>query len=55
MKNNKIKLSIAPTYNEEKNIKRFLDNFKDIGDEIIIVDGHSSDKTIRNCSKNTIK
>lgn len=34
------------TFNEEKNIKRFLDNFKDIGDEIIIVDGKSSDKTI---------
>ena len=34
------------TFNEEKNIKRFLDNYKDIGDEIIIVDGKSSDKTI---------
>jgi len=34
------------TFNEEKNIKRFLDNYRDIGDEIIIVDGHSSDKTV---------
>lgn len=52
MKNNKIKLSIAlATYNEEKNIKRFLESFKDIGDEIIIVDGNSTDKTIEIAQK----
>ena len=39
------------TFNEENNIKRFLDNFKDIGDEIIIVDGHSSDKTVEIAKK----
>jgi glycosyltransferase involved in cell wall biosynthesis len=52
MKNNKIKLSIAlATYNEESNIKKFLENFSDIGDEIIIVDGQSSDNTVKIAQK----
>lgn len=42
----KIKLSIAlATFNEESNIGACLESIKSIADEIIIVDGSSSDKT----------
>lgn len=41
------KLSVVlATYNEEKNIGACLKAIKDIADEIIIVDGTSSDKTV---------
>ncbi len=40
------KLTVAlATFNEEENIKRCLDSVKNIADEIVIVDGFSSDKT----------
>lgn len=43
---NKIKLSVAlATYNEEENIGRCLEAVEDIADEIILVDGSSTDKT----------
>lgn len=42
---NKLSVAIA-TYNEEKNIGDCLDSIKDIADEIIIVDGTSSDRTV---------
>jgi glycosyltransferase involved in cell wall biosynthesis len=42
----KIKLSVAiATYNEEKNISRCLKAIKGIADQIIVVDGSSTDKT----------
>lgn len=41
------KLSVAiATYNEELNIGKCLESVKDIADEIVIVDGSSTDKTI---------
>src|SRR5690606_8942268 len=33
------------TFNEEQNIKRCLDSVKNLADEIIVVDGESTDKT----------
>ncbi|RUM46381.1 MAG: glycosyltransferase family 2 protein [Hydrogenothermus sp.] len=43
----KLPLSIAIiTYNEEENLPRTLDAIKDIAEEIIIVDSHSTDKTV---------
>lgn len=39
------------TYNEEDNIKRFLDAVNDIADEIIVVDSYSKDKTKERCSE----
>ncbi|MDQ0477909.1 MULTISPECIES: glycosyltransferase family 2 protein [Chryseobacterium] len=39
------------TYNEEENIKRFLDSVNDIADEIIVVDSYSKDKTKERCSE----
>lgn len=40
-------LSVAiATFNEEKNLPACLDSIKDIADEIVIVDGSSSDKTV---------
>ncbi|MFA5070492.1 MAG: glycosyltransferase family 2 protein [Patescibacteria group bacterium] len=36
---------IVPTKNEEKNIKEILDKAKKFGEEILVVDGHSTDKT----------
>lgn len=40
-------LSVAiATYNEENNIKRCLDSLIDLADEIIIVDGDSTDNTV---------
>lgn len=42
----KIKLSVAiATHNEEENIGRCLEAVEDIADEIIVVDGNSTDKT----------
>jgi len=42
----KKKLSIVlATYNEEENIKNCLNSVKDLADEIIVVDGSSTDKT----------
>lgn len=36
---------VLATYNEEKNIAKCLTSIKDLADEIIVVDGNSSDKT----------
>lgn len=46
----KVKLSVVIiTYNEEKNIGRCLDSLKDVADEIIVVDSHSTDRTREIC------
>lgn len=43
----KMKLSIAlAVYNEEKNLASCLESVRDIADEIVIVDGNSTDKTL---------
>lgn len=39
------------TYNEEGNIKECLDSVKDWVDEMIVVDGHSQDKTVEIAKK----
>lgn len=40
-------LSVAIiTFNEEENLRRTLASVKDIADEIIVVDSHSSDRTV---------
>jgi glycosyltransferase involved in cell wall biosynthesis len=41
----KVSVTLA-TYNEEQNIERCLDAVKSFADEIIVVDGESSDKTV---------
>lgn len=44
---NIVKLSVAiATFNEEKNIGACLESVKDIAQEIVIVDGSSTDKTV---------
>lgn len=48
----KIKLSVVlATYNEEANIGRCLEAVKGIADEIIVVDGSSTDKTVQIAKK----
>ena len=42
---------VLATYNEEKNLPSCLDSIKDLADEIIIVDGTSSDKTVEIAKK----
>ena len=37
---------VLASYNEEENLARCLDSVKSIADEIIVVDGGSSDKTV---------
>lgn len=44
MKKNKLSIVLA-TYNEEKNIRDCLQSIKDLADEIVVVDGSSTDKT----------
>jgi glycosyltransferase involved in cell wall biosynthesis len=47
MEENKIALSVAlAVYNEESNLAACLDTIKDIAQEIVIVDGSSTDKTV---------
>ena len=42
---------VLATYNEEKNLPSCLDSVKDLADEIIIVDGSSTDKTVEIAKK----
>jgi len=42
---------VLATYNEEKNLARCLDSIKDLADEIIVVDGESSDQTAQIAKK----
>lgn len=42
---------VLATYNEEKNLAACLESLKDIADEIIIVDGSSTDKTVEIAKK----
>jgi len=43
-----MKISIAlATFNEEKNLKNCLESIKDLAGEIVVVDGGSSDKTVK--------
>lgn len=45
-----MKLSVVIiTFNEERNIKMCLDSVKEIADEIIVLDSHSTDKTPEIC------
>ena len=46
---------VLATFNEEKNLPSCLDSFKDIADEIVIVDGKSSDKTVEIAKKYNAK
>lgn len=49
---NRIKLSVVlATYNEERNIGRCLEAVKNLADEIIIVDGKSTDDTVKIAKK----
>jgi glycosyltransferase involved in cell wall biosynthesis len=44
----KIKLSVAlATFNEERNLEECLKSVKEIADEIVVVDGSSSDETVK--------
>lgn len=54
MKNMKVSV-VVNTYNEEKNIKRCLESVKTFADEIIVVDMHSSDRTIEIAKKQGAK
>ncbi|MGB9911225.1 MAG: glycosyltransferase family 2 protein [Microgenomates group bacterium] len=48
----KIKLSVAlATFNEENNLTDCLNSIKDLADEIVIVDGGSTDKTVEIAKK----
>jgi len=38
--------TVIPTLNEEKNIREVLEQIRDMVDEVVIVDGGSSDKTV---------
>src|SRR3989344_9129509 len=42
---------VLATYNEEKNLAACLESFKDIADEIVIVDGKSQDGTVEIAKK----
>ena len=52
----KLNLSVVlATHNEEANIGRCLESVKDIADEIIVVDGESSDQTVQIAKKYNAK
>ena len=51
-KMNKVKLSVVlATHNEEANLARCLESVKSIADEIVIVDGESTDETVKIAQK----
>ena len=51
-----IKLSVVIiTFNEDRNIDHCLNSVKDIADEIVVVDSHSTDKTRQICEKYDVK
>ena len=51
-----VKISaVIITYNEEKNIDRCLFSLKDVVDEIVVVDSHSTDDTKAICEKYCVK
>jgi glycosyltransferase involved in cell wall biosynthesis len=51
-----IKLSVVIiTFNEERNIGRCLESVKDIADEVVVVDSHSTDKTKLICKNYGVK
>lgn len=46
------KLSVAiATFNEEENIRRCLDSIKRLADEVVVVDGRSTDRTVEIAKK----
>ena len=48
----KTKLSVVlATFNEEANIARCLESVKDVANEIVIVDGESTDKAVEIAKK----
>jgi glycosyltransferase involved in cell wall biosynthesis len=52
----KVTLSVVlATYNEERNLSKCLDSIKQLADEIIIVDGTSTDKTREIAKKYKVK
>lgn len=50
MKAKKISVVLA-TYNEEKNLPDCLESVKQLADEIVVVDGYSTDKTVQIAKK----
>src|SRR4051812_21243374 len=46
---------IIITFNEERNIARCLDSVKDIADDIVVVDSHSTDKTEEICRSKGVR
>ena len=54
MKTPKLSVVLA-THNEEDNIGRCLEAVKDIADEIVVVDGKSSDQTVQIAKKHNAK
>ena len=42
---------VLATFNEERNLPKCLDSVKDIADEIVIVDGTSTDRTVETAKK----
>jgi glycosyltransferase involved in cell wall biosynthesis len=51
-----IKLSVVIiTYNEERNIGRCLASVRNIADEIVVLDSHSTDSTVRICREHGAK
>ena len=50
MKKNQLSVTLA-TYNEESNLARCLESVRDLADEIVIVDGQSTDKTVEIAQK----
>ena len=47
--------TVINTYNEEKNIGRCLESVKDFSGEIILVDMHSTDRTVEIAKKFKVK
>lgn len=51
-----MKLSVVIiTYNEERNIERCIKSVKDLANEIIVLDSHSTDRTEKICSELNVK
>jgi ADP-heptose:LPS heptosyltransferase len=50
-----VKISVAITYNEEKNISRCIESVRPVADDIVVIDSFSKDRTRQICEEKGVR